>query len=103
MKFRRSLVLMFLSLAVAVAAPVLAADPAHLVADLNPGMDPFSASSAPASFGSYAAAGGRVVFFGFLQEGFPYLSAYQCGLWVTDGSANGTERLADLCGAADDL
>ena len=99
--FRRALALAFLLLAVPV--PALAAGPAHLVADLNPGTDPFSANSALINFDSYAEVGGRAVFFGFLEEGSPFLSAFQCGLWVTDGTAGGTERLADLCGEAEDL
>ncbi len=102
MRFHRQLFLLA-TLFPALSAPALAEGPAHLVADLNPGTDSFNASLAPASFGSYTMVHGRVVFFGFVREGSPFLNAYQCGLWATDGNAGGTERLADLCGAADDL
>jgi ELWxxDGT repeat protein len=74
------------------------AGPAHLVADIKPGLDPFNPEFPGASFGSYTAVNGRVVFFGFLPEGSPFLGGVQCGLWATDGTAGGTERLTDLCG-----
>jgi ELWxxDGT repeat protein len=67
-----------------------AAGPAHLVADLKTGSDPFDLNSG-ADFNSYLAVDGRVVFLGFLQ---PF---GDCGLWVTSVDG-GAERLADLCG-----
>jgi ELWxxDGT repeat protein len=67
-----------------------AAGPAHLVADLKTGSDPFDPNYG-ADFNSYLAVNGRVVFLGFLR---PF---GDCGLWVAD-AAGGAERLADLCG-----
>jgi len=67
-----------------------AAEPAHLVADLNPGTVPGSVDDFT-SFHSFTRLGNRVVFLSFLS------TDVQCGLWVTDGTAAGTERLADLC------
>jgi len=67
-----------------------AAGPAHLVADLKTGSDPFDPNSS-ADFNSYLAVDGRVVFLGFLQ---PF---GDCGLWVASVDG-GAERLADLCG-----
>lgn len=74
------------------AATAGSASTAHLVADLRPGvqeLDPFSAND----FQSYTPINGRVVFLSFDSS-----DAFQCNLWVTDGTAGGTERLADLCG-----
>jgi ELWxxDGT repeat protein len=71
--------------------PAMAAGPAHLVADLKTGFDPFDFNYG-ADFNSYLAVDGRVVFFGFLE---PWSD---CGLWVASASG-GAERLADLCGA----
>jgi ELWxxDGT repeat protein len=67
-----------------------AAGPAHLVADLNPGTvawDP----NATSTFQFFTRLGHRTLFMGFLYNDF------QCGLWATDGTAAGTERLVDLC------
>src|SRR3954449_1500418 len=72
-----------------------AAGPAHLVADLKTGSDPFDPNYG-ADFNSYLAVDGRVVFLGFLQ---PWSD---CGLWVA-GAAGEAERLVDLCGAAGNL
>jgi|GEM_PF-1795246 len=63
--------------------------PAHLVADLNPGLDPLNTDSFSA-VRSYTPLGGRVLFLSFLFDD-------QCGLWSTDGTAAGTGLLADLC------
>ena len=86
---------LLVALRLALAAPATAEGPAHLVADLNPGLE----NSDPAhSFSSYTAVNGRVVFFGFLPEGIPELGQIQCGLWVVDAaSGGGVEKLADLC------
>src|SRR6478672_2389344 len=72
-----------------------AGGPAHLVADLDPGVAAFDPTALP-RLGSYTAVAGRVVFFSFLPEGDPGFGHTQCALWETDGS--GVERLADLCG-----
>jgi ELWxxDGT repeat protein len=63
--------------------------PAHLVADLNPGLNPLGTDSFSA-FRSYTPLAGRVLFLSFLFDD-------QCGLWSTDGTAAGTGLLADLC------
>jgi ELWxxDGT repeat protein len=73
------------------------ASTAHLVADLRPGvqeLDPLSATS----FQSYTPVNGRVVFLSFAPA-----DTIQCNLWATDGTAGGTERLADLCGELHDF
>ncbi len=88
---------LFLSLAAGLQA---AAGPAHLVADLDPGVAAFDPYALP-RFSSYTAVAGRVVFFSFLPEGDPILGHTQCALWETDGT--GVERLADLCGGTDRL
>src|SRR6476661_9034005 len=80
----------FMLLLLSLPAIGAAAGPAHLVADLRTGSDPFDPNYG-ADFNSYLAVDGRVVFFGFLQ---PF---GDCGLWVAS-AAGGTERLADLCG-----
>ncbi|HEV7507851.1 MAG TPA: ELWxxDGT repeat protein [Thermoanaerobaculia bacterium] len=87
---RFSFVAALLSLCVVVPAVPAAAEPAHLVADLNPGIVPGSVDDFT-SFHSFTRLGDRVVFLGYLS------TDVQCGLWVTDGTAAGTERLADLC------
>ncbi|HEV7507852.1 MAG TPA: ELWxxDGT repeat protein [Thermoanaerobaculia bacterium] len=78
-----------LSLCLAAPAVPASAEPAHLVADLNPALVPFDESVA---FKSFTPLGGRVLFLGFFFAG-----DNQCGLWSTDGTAAGTGRLADLC------
>jgi ELWxxDGT repeat protein len=68
-----------------------AAGPAHLVVDLNPGSvawDP----TATSIFRSFTRLGDRTLFLSFLNNDV------QCGLWTTDGTAAGTEFLADICG-----
>jgi ELWxxDGT repeat protein len=81
------------------AMPAAAGGPAHLVADLKAtGFDSPDPSSA-LNFSSYVAVNGRVVFFGFLPE----QGSAGCGLWATDGTPGGAERLADLCGGVGDL
>jgi ELWxxDGT repeat protein len=83
-------------------APLLAAaaeGPAHLIADLNPGVETFDPdASANAAFGSYTAVNGRVIFLAFFPKTSPWSYQFQCGLWVTDGTAGSAEPLADLCG-----
>lgn len=95
----RNLSLFLLIALLLAAAGAAAAGPAHLVADLKTqGFDPPDSSS-PADFSSYLTVDHRVVFFGFLPEqGSP-----GCGLWATDGTPGSAERLADLCGTAEDL
>ena len=101
--------LRFASVAAGIAALLLAlpgfatggaVGPAHLVADLDPGLSPFDPNAIP-RFSSYTAVNGRVVFFSFLAEGDPDRGHTQCALWETGGS--GAERLADLCGGTDRL
>jgi ELWxxDGT repeat protein len=56
-----------------------------------------SAATAAADFESYTPLrGGRVVFLSFDPS-----DASRCGLWATDGTAGGTERLAELCGSGE--
>jgi len=86
-----------LTLCLTLCSPAAAEGPAHLVADLNPGLANLTPESTH-SFSSYTAVNGRVVFFGLLPEGVPGLSQSQCGLWVVDAASGGAERLADLCG-----
>jgi ELWxxDGT repeat protein len=79
-------------LSLRIASPALsAAEPARLVADLNPALAPWDASVSPA-FQSFTPLGGRVLFLSFF-----FAEDDQCGLWSTDGTAAGTGRLADLC------
>jgi ELWxxDGT repeat protein len=66
------------------------AGPAHLVVDLNPGSVAWTPDQTSV-FQSFIRLGNRVLFLGFLSNDV------QCGLWVTDGTAAGTGRLADLC------
>ena len=78
------------------AATAVSASTAHLVTDLRPGvqeLDPLSATD----FRSYTPVNGRVVFLSFDSS-----DAFQCNLWATDGTAGGTERLAELCGELSD-
>ncbi len=70
------LILILLSAAVPVSA-----GSARMVVDLNPGVD-------------YTPVNGRVIFLTFLREQW---DVFQCGLWATDATAGGTERLAELC------
>jgi len=77
-----------------------AAEP-RLVVDLNPGLQAFDRASLPASFSRYTAVNGRVVFLARTGHG-SRAGDFQCGLWVTDGAAGGTERLADFCAEADE-
>jgi ELWxxDGT repeat protein len=71
------------------AVPALADGPARLVADLAPGSD----ETGPGLFGA-ASLGNRAVFLSRDHE-------YQLGLWVTDGTPDGTRLLADLCPPCD--
>jgi ELWxxDGT repeat protein len=75
------------------------AGPAHLVADLDTGVAEPSNYPVfgPAFFYSYTPVNGRIVFLTFLRDSTLYPQDFQCGLWVTDGTAGGTERLAELC------
>ncbi|HEY7214576.1 MAG TPA: hypothetical protein VIC28_08095, partial [Thermoanaerobaculia bacterium] len=75
------------------AAPASAGSP-RMVVDLSPGVEPFSPGYYTPVFHSYTPVNGRVIFLTFLREQF---DAFQCGLWATDGTAGGTERLAELC------
>jgi ELWxxDGT repeat protein len=79
-----------LSLCFSVPALSAAAEPAHLVADLNPGTVPWSVNDFT-QFRSFTRLGDRVVFLSYFS------TDVECGLWVTDGTAAGTGRLADLC------
>ncbi|HEX4960893.1 MAG TPA: ELWxxDGT repeat protein [Thermoanaerobaculia bacterium] len=87
MRLSSWLLAVFLILCTALPA---AAGPAHLVADLSPGTVPWNPDSTSV-FQSFTRLGDRVLFLSFLTNDV------QCGLWVTDGTAVGTERLADLC------
>ena len=78
-------------------ASAAAADTAHLVADLDPGRQGLNPDSA-VSFRSYTPVNNRVVFFAVQPDGDPRFSVPLCALWATDGTAAGTEQLADLCG-----
>jgi hypothetical protein len=60
------------------------------VTDLNPGTVPWN-SSHTSAFQGFTRLGDRVLFTGFLVDDV------QCPLWITDGLAAGTERVADLC------
>ena len=77
--------------------PALAAEPAHLVADLSPGLEPFDPSDNHPDFNGYVTVGGRVLFFGFLPEGYGFVSRIQCGLWTVDLASGAAERLAPVC------
>ncbi len=80
------------------ATAVRAAEPT-LVSDINPQVEPFEPSSEEnPGFGSYTAVNGRMIFLAFFKEGAPWLYQFQCGLWVTDGTAGGTRQLLDICG-----
>jgi hypothetical protein len=74
--------------------PAAAVEPAHLVADLDPGLAPFHPSGDHADFSGYVTVGGRVLFFGFLPEGNGFLTGTQCGLWTVDPASGAAERLA---------
>ncbi len=74
-----------------------ATEPAHLVADLNPGLEPFDPSDFDSGFRGYVTVGGRVLFFGFLPEGNGFLTGTQCGLWTVDPASGAAERLAAVC------
>src|SRR6476661_825771 len=76
--------------------PALAAGPAHLVADIDPGIAAFNPEDTHL-FSSYTAVNGRVVFFGFFTIGSGFLRAPQCGLWEVDADTGGAELLATLC------
>jgi hypothetical protein len=71
-----------------------AAGPAHLVADLAPGLEPYQPSIDQADFNGYRTVGGRVLFFGFQPEGDGFTP---CGLWTVDPLSGAAERLAELC------
>jgi ELWxxDGT repeat protein len=60
------------------------------VTDLNPGTVPWN-SSHTSAFQDFTRLGDRVLFTGFIVDDV------QCPLWITDGLAAGTERVADLC------
>ena len=78
-----------------------AAEPS-MVADLNSQVKPFDPDDADhAVFRDYTAVNGRVVFFAYFRQGAPILNQFQCGLWVTDGSAGGTRQLFDICGVSE--
>ncbi len=90
---RRSwLLAAFLTLATGGASHA-AAGPAHMVADLNPGTLPWDDGHATV-FQNFTRLGDRVLFMGFLG------GDVQCLLWITDGTAAGTERVADLCASS---
>ncbi len=78
-----------LGLCLSVPAVSAEAGPAHLVADLNPGTVPWSSDNS-SFFHAFTRLGDRVVFLSNLANDV------QCGLWATDGTAGGIERLADL-------
>ena len=80
----------------------LPAQAAEMVADLNPGVVVFDPSRTPvARFGSYTPVDGRVIFLGFLGSDDFVEQDRECGLWATDGTAEGTELLVELCGESD--
>jgi ELWxxDGT repeat protein len=74
---------------------------AHLVADLEPGVDAYNPEYPDTSFQSYTPVNGRVVFLS-LNWLSHLLNGMECNLWTTDGTAEGTERLVDLCGELSD-
>src|SRR5215218_8437909 len=80
--------------------PALAAGPAHLVADIDPGIAPFNPEDTHL-FTSYTAVNGRVVFFGFFTVGSGFSRASQCGLWEVDAATGAAELLASVCAAGD--
>jgi trimeric autotransporter adhesin len=80
----------------------LPARAAEMVEDLNPGVTAFDPLRTPgAQFFSYTPVNGRAIFLGFLGSDDLREPAPECGLWTTDGTAEGTEQLAELCGEAD--
>ncbi|HEX6864684.1 MAG TPA: hypothetical protein VF414_17770, partial [Thermoanaerobaculia bacterium] len=80
----------------------LPAQAAEMVEDLNPGVAVFDPSRGLATyFSSYTPVNGRVVFLGFLGSDNVLEAAPECGLWSTDGTAEGTELLVELCSEAD--
>jgi len=95
MKLRALLLLLLFPL------PALAAGPAHLVADIDPGIAAFNPEDTHL-FTSYTAVNGRVVFFGFFTVGSGYSRAPQCGLWEIDVATGAAELLTTLC-AGDSL
>ncbi|HEX4961410.1 MAG TPA: ELWxxDGT repeat protein [Thermoanaerobaculia bacterium] len=88
-----------LALLLGFAAAPASAGSAHLVADLATGLEPlpYYAQNGSAFFDSYTPVNGRVVFLTFFRDQSIYPEDFQCGLWVTDGTMGGTERLAELC------
>jgi len=90
MKLRALLLLLLFPL------PALAAGPAHLVADIDPGIAAFNPEDTHL-FTSYTAVNGRVVFFGFFTAGARFSPLPQCGLWEIDAATGGAELLATLC------
>jgi ELWxxDGT repeat protein len=90
----RSVIPLLLPLLLAAAAT--SASTAHLVADLRPGVQELDLYNASA-FQSYTPVNGRVVFLSFDAAG-----TFQCDLWASDGTAGGTESLAELCGEISD-
>jgi len=83
--------------------PAITADSAHLVKDINPGVEPLPEDPSLGSsfFFSYTPVNGRVVFMTFFRDEDSLTGDFQCGLWATDGAAGGTERLAELCAGAE--
>src|SRR5215213_3202385 len=80
----------------------LPAQAAEMVEDLSPGVVVFDPTRVPTGyFSSYTPVNGRVVFLGFLAGDDVLEPVPECGLWTTDGTAEGTEPLAELCGEAD--
>src|SRR5690242_88801 len=80
----------------------LPAQAAEMVEDLNPGVTVFDPTRTPAAnFSSYTPVHGRVVFLSFLASDDILEQVPECSLWTTDGTAEGTELLAELCGEAD--
>ncbi|HTG35893.1 MAG TPA: hypothetical protein VLB76_23450 [Thermoanaerobaculia bacterium] len=94
MKLRALLLLLLFPL------PALAAGPAHLVADIDPGVAAFNPEDTHL-FTSYTAVNGRVVFFGFFTVGSGFSRTSQCGLWEIDVATGAGELLASVC-AGDD-
>src|SRR3954454_22637209 len=88
---------LLVALPAAVLSAAAAGEPAHLVADLDPGLEPLPYPGDHADFSGYVTVGGRVVFFGFLPEGNGVLTGTQCGLWTVDPASGAAERLATLC------
>ena len=103
MRLRSGYLIPALVLTLGFAAAPASAGSAHLVADLNPGVEPplVDPSESPAVFSSYTAVNGRVIFLAVLRDTSVLPEDLQCGLWATDGTAGGTERLAELCAEAE--